>query len=79
MAASFFSIGGDIHGFAASHQLQERTIIRGMNPNGQALFAHSPADVQHDFTLTTSSYVPIMVEYRSIPNMYPKDGPILWR
>jgi hypothetical protein len=77
--ASFLSWGGDMHYFAQQHHLQERTIIRGMNPNGQALFARSPADVQRDFTLTPNSSVPIMVEYRSIPNVQPRDWPIPWR
>ncbi len=79
VAASFFSWGGDMHYFAQQHHLQERTIIRGMNPNGQALFAKSPADVQRDFTLTPGSSVPILVEYRSIPNVQPRDGLIPWR
>ena len=41
--------------------------------------AKSPADVQRDFTLTPGSSVPILVEYRSIPNVQPRDGLIPWR
>jgi hypothetical protein len=79
VAASFLSWGGDMHAFAQQHHLQDRTIIRGLTPNGQALFAKSPPEVQRDFTLTPNSSVPIMVEYRSIPNVQPRDGAIPWR
>jgi hypothetical protein len=77
--AGFLSWGGDMHLFAQQHRLQDRTIIRGLSPNGQALFARTPADVSRDFTLAPNSSVPIMVEYRSIPNVAPRDGPIPWR
>jgi hypothetical protein len=79
-AADFFAFRGDMHAYAASRHLNERIITHGLNPkNGVAIFSHTAAEVAQNFQLTQESSVPVMVEYRSMPNVIPADAPITWR
>lgn len=79
VAAGFLSWGGDMKTYARNNRLQDAIVARGLAPKtGAALFSHSSADVQQNFTITGAS-VPIMVEYRSVPNTTPQDYAIPWR
>jgi hypothetical protein len=79
-AADFFAWRGDMHAYASAHHLNERIIAHGLVPkNGSAIFSHTPAEVAQNFQLTQDSLVPVMVEYRSMPNANPADAPIPWK
>lgn len=62
----------------SKYNLQSRVSGRGLIPvSGQSIFAHGPAEIQQQYR-ANGPPVPIVVEYRQIPNTRTADGTIVW-
>jgi hypothetical protein len=71
VGANFLSWGGSLSGFVAQNHLQTTMVIRGMRPNnGAAIFSQNVAEAARNFT-TEGGEVPILVEYKTVPNIPP--------
>jgi len=75
--AEFLVWGGSISGFASKYQLNTQINAKGLRPKATALFARSADEVRSSYvedpTYNAGNPVPILVEYRRIPNSAIKD------
>lgn len=78
IGAKFLKWGAEAGVERTKNNLQSRVSGRGLVPRtGQAIFAHGPAEIVQNYS-TDGPPVPIVVEYRQIPNTRTTDGAILW-
>jgi hypothetical protein len=78
VGAKFLTWGGSIGVFKSTYKVQSTVKGRGLSPvNGQSIFAHDPQEITRAYSADGPA-VPIIVEYRQIPNTRTKDGTIVW-
>lgn len=76
--AQLASFGGSVDGFAKAHHLTMKAVGRGLEPrDGHAIFAKTPGDIEARYS-PTGPPVPIVVEFRQIPNTRGLAGVIPW-
>jgi len=78
LGAKFLSAGGGIEAFTKENKLEAGLAGSGLAPSsGQAIFAKNAAEVEGSY-VPTGNPVPILVEYRRIPNVAFTDSSIAW-
>lgn len=78
VGATFLKFGGEAGAFTRAHSLQARQLGKGLVPiDGRAIFAQGPAEIATTYRAEGPA-VPIVVEYRQIPNTQTDDAAIEW-
>jgi hypothetical protein len=76
--AKLLSFGGGIEGFAKEHHLTTKAVGRGLQPrSGEAIFAKTPDEIEKAY-IANGPPVPIVMEFRQIPNARGLAGVIPW-
>lgn len=78
VGAEFLHWGAKVSDFAGKYRFRSHSGGRGLMPkNGSSIFARGSQDIQASYT-PFGPEVPIVVEYRQIPNTQTSDGTIVW-
>ncbi len=76
--AQLLAWGGEVKAFAQSHKLTTKAVGRGLRPrNGGAIFAKTAEDIEKAY-VADGPAVPIIIEYRQLPNTRGLDRAIAW-
>ncbi len=79
VGAKFVKWGAEAGAKKSEFNLQTHVAAKGLSPkSGAAIFAHDPQEIANAYAADPGQPVPIVVEYRQIPNTRVVDGTIVW-